>query len=146
MATDRWIAPNRVVVECPKPPGRLLCAAVLVAVTLGLRLGGLRRTRALTRWLIARRPNAPSVDRTCIPFVVRCVDLAAAFFPGRARCLERSFALHVCLRWCGLPTQIRMGVQPHPFAAHAWVELEGAPVGDSLDSIALFAPLPLEDA
>jgi hypothetical protein len=146
MSTNRWSAPIPLVVGCHKPPGGLLCAVVLMVVTLGLRLAGLRRTKAFMRWLIARRRDIPPIDPICVPLVVHRVDLAAAFFPGRARCLERSFALHVCLRWCGLPTQIRMGVQPHPFAAHAWVELEGEPVGDSRDSIALFTAFPLRDS
>jgi hypothetical protein len=131
--------------EVRQPPGGLACAAVLVAVTLGLRLGGLRFTKALTRWLIARRPCGAPAERTCIPQVVHRVDLAAAFFPGRARCLERSLTLHVCLHWCGVPTTVRLGVQPYPFTAHAWVELDGEPVGDSPDSVALFCPLPLDD-
>ena len=131
--------------EFRAPPGALACAAVLVIVTLGLRLGGLRSTKALTRWLIARHRSGARADRTCIPLVVHRVDLAAAFFPGRARCLERSFALHVCLGWCGVHTSVRLGVQPYPFTAHAWVELDGEPVGDSQDSIALFRPLPLDE-
>jgi hypothetical protein len=40
---------------------------------------------------------------------------------------------------------LRLGVQPYPFSAHAWVELDGEPVGDSPDSIALFRPLSLEN-
>ena len=126
------------------PPGLLVCAAVLATVTLGLRLGGLRSTKLLADRLIALRRGGFSTDRTCIPLVVHRVDLAAAFFPGRARCLERSLALYVCLQWCGAPTTLRLGVQPYPFAAHAWVELDGAPIGDSPDSVALFAPLPLD--
>lgn len=132
--------------EFRTPPGSLACAAVLAVVTLGLRLGGLRSTKALTRWLIARRQGGVPAERTCIPLVVHRVDLAAAFFPGRARCLERSLALYVCLRWCGAEATMRLGVQPYPFTAHAWVELDGEPVGDSRDSIALFSPLPWDDA
>jgi hypothetical protein len=131
--------------EFRAPPGRLACAAVLVIVTLGLRLGGLRSTTTITRWLIARREGGAPAERTCIPLVVHHVDLAAAFFPGRARCLERSLALHVCLGWCGVQTTVRLGVQPYPFTAHAWVELDGEPVGDSKDCVALFRPLPLDD-
>jgi hypothetical protein len=138
---SRSVAPT----EFRTPPGSLACAAVLVLVTLGLRLGGLRSTKAVTRWLIARRQSGAPAERTSIPLVVHRVDLAAAFFPGRARCLERSLALHVCLRWCGAQTTVRLGVQPYPFSAHAWVELDGQPIGDSQDSVALFCPLPLDD-
>ena len=128
------------------PPGPLACASVLTVVTIALRMRGLRFTKALAERLIAHRAHRPAVDRATLPLVVYRVDLAAAFFPGRARCLERSIALHVCLRWCGAPTVLRLGVQPYPFSAHAWVELDGEPVGDSPDSIALFRPLPPDNA
>lgn len=126
-----------------QPPGSLACVAVLAVVTLGLRLAGLRSTMTLTRWLIARRRGA-TAGPVCIPLVVHRVDLAAAFLPGRVRCLERSLALHVCLGWCGFRTAVRLGVQPYPFSAHAWVELGGEPVGESRDSVALFCPLSLD--
>jgi hypothetical protein len=125
-------------------PGPFACVSVLAIVTPGLRLRGLRFTKALAERLVARRRGFSS-ERAFIPVMVRRIDLAAAFFPGRARCLERSIALHVCLRWCGAPTVLRLGVQPYPFSAHAWVELDGEPVGDSPDSIALFRPLSLDN-
>ena len=126
-------------------PGPFACLSVLAIVTLGLRLRGLRFTKALAERLIAWRRRGLAAERAFIPVVVRRIDLAAAFFPGRARCLERSIALHVCLHWCGAPTVLRLGVQPYPFSAHAWVELDGEPVGDSPDSIALFRPLSLDN-
>lgn len=100
----------------------------------------------MARWLTTRGPNGGTADRACVALVVHRVDLAAAFFPARARCLERSFALHVCLGRCGIPTTVRLGVQPYPFAAHAWVELDGEPIGESPDSIALFRALPITGA
>ncbi len=48
-------------------------------------------------------------------------------------CLPRSFALAFFLRSAGLPAQHRIGVARYPFRAHAWVEIEGCPVGESLD-------------
>jgi Transglutaminase-like superfamily len=136
--------PRHVAQPALRVPGHLACAAALMIVILGLRLGGLRFTQSITRWLIAPRRCVAPADRTCIPLVVHRVDLAAALFPARARCLERSFALHICLGWCGIQTTVRLGVQPYPFAAHAWLELDGELVGDSPDSIALFRPLPLD--
>lgn len=130
--------------EPPAPPGLVACASVLAVVTFALRLGGLRLTTTVAHWFTERSRMGGSTARTCVPLIVHRVDLAGAFFPGRARCLERSYALHVCLGLCGIPTTVRLGVQPYPFAAHAWVELEGEPVGESPDSLALFTPLPLE--
>jgi hypothetical protein len=129
-----------------RPPGLVACAVVLAIVTLALRFGGLGRTTTVARRLTARCRDGRTPDPACIALVVHRVDLAAAFFPGRARCLERSFALHVCLGRCGIATAVRLGVQPYPFAAHAWVELDGEPVGESPDSIAPFRALPMTGA
>jgi hypothetical protein len=64
--------------------------------------------------------------------------MAAAFIPGRALCLEQSLALYVCLRRAGVAVGLRLGVQPYPFAAHAWVEYKGEPVGESWDRVGRF--------
>jgi hypothetical protein len=56
------------------------------------------------------------------------VAVAAAFFPGKALCLERSLVLTYCLRIQGVDARFRIGVQPLNFAAHAWVECDGVPI------------------
>lgn len=61
------------------------------------------------------------------------VALAAAFYPRRALCLEQSLALCVLLRWQGVAAELRLGVQPRPFQAHAWVEVDGEPVAEHGD-------------
>jgi hypothetical protein len=68
------------------------------------------------------------------------VDTAAAFFPGRALCLEQSLALYVCLRRAGVPAELKIGAQPYPFAAHAWVEHRGELIGTSYDLVCQFVP------
>ena len=40
----------------------------------------------------------------------------------------------------GVPVQLRIGAQPYPFAAHAWVEHRGEPVGSSYDVVGKFVP------
>ncbi|WP_236700605.1 lasso peptide biosynthesis B2 protein [Allosalinactinospora lopnorensis] len=56
---------------------------------------------------------------------------AAHWFPGRAACLETSLAaviaallLRRSLGWC-------IGARLMPYAAHAWVEAQGHPVGEA---------------
>ncbi len=43
-------------------------------------------------------------------------------------CLVRSFSLYLYLQGLGFPAVHRIGIVPHPFDAHAWVELDGKPV------------------
>lgn len=86
----------------------------------------------------AERPGSAAI----VPEVCRRVALAAVFFPGRARCLEQSLALYLLLRRRGVPAELRLGVQPYPFHAHAWVELNGAPLNELPEIVSEFVPLP----
>jgi hypothetical protein len=56
--------------------------------------------------------------------------LAAAFYPRRALCLEQSLALCWLLRRRSVPAELRIGVQPMPFHAHAWVEVGGRVINE----------------
>jgi hypothetical protein len=80
-------------------------------------------------------------DRQLIDACVRSVALAAAFFPGRALCLERSLTLWYVLRSRGVPVELCLGVQKFPFAAHAWVAYRGTPLNDVPEHVAHFQPL-----
>ena len=108
-------------------PRMLLMAAMDVLP----RIIGLRRTFALLRRIAPLRErdwNAALVEETA-----RRVAIAGAFYPRRALCLEQSLTLFVLLRRRGVPAELRLGVQPRPFYAHAWVEVEGRPVNESAD-------------
>lgn len=118
-------------------------ATAFLAVSLSrltLRFGGFKRALRWSRW-IARRlgRHAP---RGTAEGVVRSVTVAAAFFPGRAICLEQSVASYVLLRRYGHPADLRVGVQPYPFRAHAWVEVNGGPVLENEDDLVKFLPFP----
>jgi hypothetical protein len=67
--------------------------------------------------------------------------MAGVFYPGRARCLEQSLALYVLLRRRGVAAALRIGVQPYPFSAHAWVELNGVPLSERPEAIQQFVPI-----
>jgi hypothetical protein len=121
-------------------PSGLVCGLALVFSVLTLRCFGLRRSLSVAGRL-GRRPPAPQrPSPEFLARVVRSIDTAAAFFPGRALCLEQSLALYTCLRYAGVPATLRIGVQPYPFAAHAWVEYGGDPVGDGHDRVGKFVP------
>ena len=48
--------------------------------------------------------------------------------PYDSRCLFRSLTLSALLHRRGIPSKLVIAVRPKPFAAHAWVELEGRPL------------------
>jgi hypothetical protein len=104
-------------------PGVLKCLAVLVLMDVLPRVLGLRRSFEVARRLGDVRhacQDAALVDETA-----RHLVLAAAFYPRRALCLEQSLALYVLLRRRGVAAELKIGVQPLPFQAHAWVEVGG---------------------
>lgn len=127
-------------------PGVLRCMATLLAVRLHLKALGFGRSVARARRLGGRGaaagpPGAALTERTA-----HRVAVAGAFFPGRAVCLEQSLALYVLLRRRGVPAELRIGVVPSPFHAHAWVEVDGAPVNEDAETVARFLPMPAAPA
>jgi hypothetical protein len=69
-----------------------------------------------------------------LAFAQRCTELTAIAARNgiyTANCLHQSLALCRVLRHQGLQAILRIGVLPRssPFQAHAWVELEGVPLG-----------------
>ena len=132
-------APVAPVLSIPSPLrcGLLLCAA---KVALGT-LGSLR----ILRWIERRHAPVPVIsaaDPGTVKAVERAVAMAAAFYPGRARCLEQSLVLYHWLRRAGVPARFCMGVQAHPFIAHAWIEWCGKVINDVPEHVDLFARLP----
>jgi hypothetical protein len=99
----------------------VLVIATLWLLPLRIALGA---TRHLNR---CAREVATSDDALA---AVRAARRAAAWWPGRAACLEISLtatwlaALRArAVGWCH-------GVQVHPYTFHAWVEADGVPVGE----------------
>lgn len=124
-----------------RAPSIVRCALALLAVRAGLKARGFGPTVAWARRLGARAAGAglapEEVERAAYH-----VAVAAAFFPGRAVCLEQSLALYVLLRRRGVPAELRLGVQVYPFYAHAWVELHGQPVNEDVETVEKFRALP----
>jgi transglutaminase-like putative cysteine protease len=125
----------------PTVPSVTRCMVDLVVIKLALRVLGFRRTRKIA----LRTQSIPVVDTWSLvavePFV-RQVATAAAFFPGRALCLEQSLTLVSLLRRAGIDARLRFGVQPYPFAAHAWVEYKGSPLGERGERLNRFIAFP----
>lgn len=124
-----------------RPPHVVTCMVLLLAADLSLKTLGLRRSVKLARRLV-RRSEAGTADRPGIMAVARAVAAAAAFYPGRAQCLEQSLALFLLLRRRRIAADLRIGVQPFPFSAHAWVEHDGRAINEVEDFVTRLAPFP----
>lgn len=79
--------------------------------------------------LRTRKPYSLDLEQLTHAFNVAC-----AFYPKQALCLERSAVLVEMLRRRGIPARMVIGAQKLPFKAHAWVEVEGAVINDHLTS------------
>lgn len=112
---------------------------LLPAVWIRLRVSGFGRSGELAEPKLPSRRMQPG--QSAMDFAQRCAELtaiAARHGLYRANCLHQSLALCRILREKGLPARLRIGVRRNAqaFQAHAWVELEGTPLGQQ--SIAEF--------
>jgi len=111
---------------------------VLLAADLGLRAFPFAR---VDRWLSPKL--SPRTDETATGRLVWATEAAARHHLYPMRCLPKA----LCLRWLlgrhGIESELRIGVarQEGGLAAHAWVERQGRPVGESLTVEDRFAPL-----
>lgn len=71
-----------------------------------------------------------STDSETTGKVCSAVDRACVWYPKQALCLQRSAVTACLLRSFGIRAQMKIGVRPMPFLAHAWVEVGGAVVND----------------
>ncbi len=85
----------------------------------------------------ARAPSSSNIARTA-----RTLRwMRAPFRHGREDCLKRSLQLSHTLRINGHEPDLCFGVTRFPFRAHAWVEVDGRVVGDSVGRLSLFTML-----
>lgn len=123
------------------PPS--IAATMLRLALLKASLGafGFARTMRWIRRDAERAPLLPDVDDALVARCEYAVAMAAALYPGRAACLERSLVLYWWLRRAGVVVQLRMGAQLYPFLAHAWVERDGRVINDVAEHVKLFRPI-----
>lgn len=99
---------------------------------------GFRRAVALSRRLV-RLPGR-RVRPTDAVAVAEAVKVAARRRVVGVVCLPESLTLLTLLRRRGIAAELRIGVATAgPFAAHAWVEVDGRPVNDTADVAERFA-------
>jgi len=66
-----------------------------------------------------------TIERICA-----AVDMACIWYWKEVLCLQRSAATTCLLKSYGVVGEMVLGVQPMPFKAHAWVEVNGRVVND----------------
>ena len=80
-------------------------------------------------------------DAAAVESLSHALNVACAFYPKRALCLQRSSVLVKMLRRRGVPAHMVIGAQKLPFRAHAWVEVHEAILDDRLASRETFLVL-----
>jgi hypothetical protein len=120
----------------PRLPGILRCLLVLSVFDAMLRVGGVRAAIRLAHRLGRSGGRSSEVDPTAL---ASRVAAAASLYPRRALCLEQSLVLFVLLRRRGIAAELRFGVRPYPFLAHAWIEVAGEPLHERADVVAQLA-------
>ena len=123
-------------------PSHAAAALAVAFAHITLRLAGLRGSLRWVRSHTRRRATAATVSPDSIRSAAHRVARAAAFYPGRVECLEQSLALYLLLRRRGVAVELRMGVRPAPFTAHAWIEYRGQPINETEDFIQQLTPFP----
>lgn len=127
-----------------RPPAVLTCMCLLLAVKIALRVVGFGHTALWIRQRVRTIPAVANVDSDQLRAIEHSVAMAGALFPGRALCLEQSLVLYYLLRGRGARVLFRLGVLPHPFAAHAWIEHRGIPLNDVPEHVNAFMPFRAE--
>lgn len=123
-------------------PSVLQSGIMIAALKLSLKVRGYKRTIEWMKRRVERVPVRTDVPPTVVKAAEWWVAMAAAFYPGRAQCLERSLVLYYVLRRQGVPVRYCHGVQPWPLTSHAWVEYRGEVVNDVPERVSEFSRLP----
>ncbi|ADD43891.1 lasso peptide biosynthesis B2 protein [Stackebrandtia nassauensis] len=110
---------------------RLAAVAVMFAVSIAVRLIAFHRTRSIARRL-SRPAVRPASERQAVT-VLAAIDAACRWVPVRAACLERSIAAVVLLRLRRRRVEWCHGIKTQPVALHAWIQVDGRPVGEPAD-------------
>lgn len=97
--------------------------ALEVLLVLPVVVGGLHTVGLEQTWAAAQLPVEPApVD---VDALLRWVRRASRRVPGAGRCLPRALTAAVLLRRRGVSGELLVGVRSRPFAAHAWLLVDG---------------------
>lgn len=125
-----------------KVPSVLRCGLLIAWFKGLLRVRGFLGTLEWIRRRIEPVPASAEAKLEAVRAVEYAVAMAAALYPGRAKCLEQSLTLYYLLRRRGVAVVYCHGVQPYPFEGHAWIEFRGKVINDVVEHVRHFIPLP----
>ncbi|HKT49192.1 MAG TPA: lasso peptide biosynthesis B2 protein [Candidatus Angelobacter sp.] len=100
----------------------------LITYDVVLLAGKFRTTRGLVeRWKVGtkRAGNDEFVDQ-----IAHAVNLACVWYPKQVLCLQKASVTTCLMRSYGIRAAMVLGAQKTPFAAHAWVEVNGSAVNE----------------
>lgn len=140
----RWLRRFR---ELDRRERRTLLGAwwLLLLVDIGLRTMPYRRVEAVVRrW--GRRRRAADESRPTWERLERLhwlVAVAAGRHAHPVTCLRRSLVLRALLARRGVAAELRFGVHRDTpdLQAHAWLEVDGRPLGERPETLARLVPL-----
>jgi hypothetical protein len=72
---------------------------------------------------------------------VQAFERARLLRSAAGRCLPRSIALALCLARRRCRAHLVLGVKLAPFAAHSWVQVQDAVLGDELEEVLRYTPI-----
>jgi hypothetical protein len=78
--------------------------------------------------------RGPGATHATLRRIERAVNDACRWQLETTNCFPRAVATYTLLRDAGAEPSLRIGVRARPFAGHAWVEVNGDAVADSLTS------------
>ncbi|WP_232519870.1 lasso peptide biosynthesis B2 protein [Actinosynnema pretiosum] len=111
--------------------------AALLAVAAARALTGLPPHRLRRALLLASRGARPATTAQALRARTAVVSVSIAC--AGPRCLQRSIAAALLCRLRGTWPQWRTGVVTQPFAAHAWIAVDGEPVGEDAGAVRDFS-------
>jgi len=117
-------------------------AIAFLVVALGLRRN---RLASLVDWL-RRRQSSIQLEHSVTHdnIVARCRSflwLRTWCYTAQRRCLLDSLVLSVYLTKGRVPCTFVIGVATKPFVAHAWVQIAGSVLNDTVEHVQEFAPI-----
>lgn len=121
----------------------LRIAAALAAIALLLRTRGVAQTVELLWRFAGRRSLPPPADdpAALAAAIARRIAAVADRMPLRPQCLVRTLLLAALLRRYGVAAELRIGVAGPEFSAHAWLEVDGAPIREEPDVGIRYRPI-----
>jgi hypothetical protein len=110
------------------PPARAAGFAALTLTLLMLRCLPIRVVLAVAS-MIGRLGTRPATEPAALDAIASCQQ-AARWYPGRAACLENSFAAFIALALRGYRADWCIGCRLGPAEAHAWIETTSGPADE----------------